>query len=91
MDAGPDILNHNLETVPRLYSRVRPKAVYEQSLELLREAKRIAPRVPTKSGLMAGLGETTDEMLTVFRVSTSDPRCGICRWSAGLLPRSSRN
>jgi lipoic acid synthetase len=67
MDAGPDILNHNLETVPRLYGRVRPKAVYEQSLELLRRAKRMAPRVPTKSGLMAGLGETTDELLQVFR------------------------
>ena len=67
MEAGPDILNHNLETVPRLYGRVRPKAVYEQSLELLRRAKRLAPRVPTKSGLMAGLGETTDELLQVFR------------------------
>jgi lipoic acid synthetase len=67
MQAGPDILNHNLETVPRLYGRVRPKAIYEQSLELLRRAKQMAPRVPTKSGLMAGLGETSDELLQVFR------------------------
>jgi lipoic acid synthetase len=66
MDAGPDILNHNLESVPRLYTRVRPKAVYTQSLELLRRAKELAPRIPTKSGLMAGLGETRDELLSVF-------------------------
>lgn len=66
MQAGPDILNHNLETVPRLYRRVRPKAVYTQSLALLREAKRLAPRTPTKSGLMVGLGETRQELLEVF-------------------------
>src|SRR3981081_1542131 len=66
MQAGPDILNHNLESVPRLYSRVRPKAVYSQSLELLRRAKELSPRHPTQSGLMAGLGETRAELLTVF-------------------------
>ena len=66
LDAGPDILNHNLETVPRLYSRVRPKAVYAQSLELLRRAKALSPRTPTKSGLMVGLGETQAELLQVF-------------------------
>ena len=66
MDAGPDILNHNLETVPRLYGRVRPKAIYPQSLELLRRAKTMSPRTPTKSGLMVGLGETREELLTVF-------------------------
>jgi lipoic acid synthetase len=66
MDAAPDILNHNLETVPRLYRRVRPKAIYAQSLELLRRAKDLAPRTPTKSGLMVGLGETRDELLGVF-------------------------
>ncbi len=66
MDAGPDILNHNLETVPRLYGRVRPKAVYAQSLELLRRAKELSPRTPTKSGLMAGLGETRDELVSAF-------------------------
>jgi len=67
MEAGPDILNHNLETVPRLYSRVRPKAIYTQSLELLRRARALAPRIPTKSGLMAGLGETRAELLQVFQ------------------------
>jgi lipoic acid synthetase len=66
MDAGPDILNHNIETVPRLYTRVRPKAIYTQSLELLRRARELAPRIPTKSGLMAGLGETRAELLQVF-------------------------
>jgi lipoyl synthase len=66
MDACPDILNHNLETVPRLYSRVRPKAVYTQSLELLRRARELSPRTPTKSGVMAGLGETRAELVQVF-------------------------
>jgi lipoic acid synthetase len=66
MEAAPDILNHNLETVPRLYPRVRPKAVYTQSLELLKRAKALSSRTPTKSGLMVGLGETRDELLTVF-------------------------
>jgi lipoyl synthase len=66
MAAGPDILNHNLESVPRLYRRVRPKAIYTQSLELLKRAKQLSPRTPTKSGLMVGLGETRDELLGVF-------------------------
>jgi lipoic acid synthetase len=66
MGAGPDILNHNLETVPRLYARVRPKAVYTQSLALLRRAKQLSPRTPTKSGLMVGLGETREELVKVF-------------------------
>jgi lipoic acid synthetase len=66
MHAGPDILNHNLETVPRLYSRVRPRAIYTQSLELLRRVKQMSPRTPTKSGLMLGLGESRDELLCVL-------------------------
>ena len=66
MQAGPDILNHNIETVPRLYSRVRPKAIYTQSLELLKRAKALSPRTPTKSGLMLGLGEHRDEVVRVF-------------------------
>jgi lipoic acid synthetase len=66
MEAAPDILNHNLETVPRLYARVRPKAIYMQSLELLRRAKELSPRTPTKSGIMVGLGETREELLKVF-------------------------
>ena len=66
MAARPDILNHNLETVPRLYRRVRPKAIYEQSLELLRRGKELAPDVVTKSGLMVGLGESREELEQVF-------------------------
>jgi lipoic acid synthetase len=66
MDAAPDILNHNIETVPRLYARVRPKAIYTQSLSLLSKARELAPRTPTKSGLMLGLGETHSEILQVL-------------------------
>jgi lipoic acid synthetase len=66
MRACPDILNHNLETVPRLYARVRPKAIYAQSLELLRRARQLSPRTPTKSGLMLGLGETREELVGVL-------------------------
>ncbi len=65
--AQPEILNHNTETVPRLYRHVRPQAVYERSLELLRRAKEIDPGTLTKSGLMVGLGETRAELLDVFR------------------------
>jgi lipoic acid synthetase len=67
MAANPDILNHNLETVPRLYRRVRPKAIYSQSLELLRRARQHAPTALTKSGLMVGLGETRAELSQAFR------------------------
>jgi len=61
--ARPDILNHNLETVRRLYPWARPKAIYERSLELLAWAKALEPTIPTKSGLMVGLGETGEELL----------------------------
>ena len=63
MAARPDVLNHNMETVSRLYRRVRKGAVYERSLELLRRAKELAPEIPTKTGMMLGLGETRDEVL----------------------------
>lgn len=64
--AKPEILNHNTETVPRLYREVRPQAVYERSLELLRRAKQLSPGARTKSGVMVGLGETREELLAVF-------------------------
>jgi lipoic acid synthetase len=66
LDAGPEVFNHNLETVPRLYSQVRPGADYQRSLQLLREAKLHRPLSYTKSGLMLGLGETEDEILRVM-------------------------
>ncbi|MFH1060758.1 MAG: lipoyl synthase [Pseudomonadota bacterium] len=64
--AGPAVLNHNLETVPRLYAAVRPRAVYRRSLKLLAAARSLAPAVPTKSGLMLGLGEERSEVLRVM-------------------------
>ena len=63
----PDVVNHNLETVPRLYRKARPGGDYEHSLRLLQEFKKLHPAVPTKSGLMVGLGETDDEILAVMR------------------------
>src|SRR5205085_5604647 len=60
-------LNHNTETVPRLYRQVRLGARYERSLDVLAHAKRVEPATPTKSGLMLGLGETPDEVLQVMR------------------------
>jgi lipoyl synthase len=62
LDAGPHVFNHNMETVPRLYRRVRPQADYRQSLGVLRFARKHAPAVLTKSGFMVGLGETADEV-----------------------------
>ena len=65
--APPDVMNHNLESVPRLYKQVRPGSDYAHSLRLLQEFKVRVPHVPTKSGLMVGLGETDDEILAVMR------------------------
>lgn len=62
MEARPDVLNHNLETVPRLYPKVRPQAIYQRSLELLKRAKVRNEELQTKSGLMLGLGETGEEI-----------------------------
>jgi lipoic acid synthetase len=65
--APPDVMNHNLETVPRLYKEARPGSDYQYSLNLLKRFKAFAPEVPTKSGLMLGLGETDEEILQVMR------------------------
>jgi len=67
MEAAPDVLNHNTETVPRLYRQVRLGARYERSLDVLAHAKRVRRATPTKSGLMLGLGETAEEVLQVMR------------------------
>jgi lipoic acid synthetase len=89
--ARPDVLNHNIETVPRLYARVRPQADYRRSLELLRRAREFDPTIPTKSGLMLGLGERPEEV----RQALADLRAAGCRIltlgqylqpSAGHLP-----
>ena len=67
MDARPDVFNHNVETVPRLYRRVRPQAVYERSLDVLAWAKEMRPEKPTKTGFMLGLGETHNEIVETMR------------------------
>ena len=64
--ARPDVFNHNTETVPRLYHRVRRNAAYQRTLDLLKQVKDEAPNMLTKSGLMLGLGETLEELLEVF-------------------------
>ena len=67
LDARPDVLNHNTETVPRLYRMARPGGKYDRALEVLQRARQWAPDIPTKTGLMVGLGETTDEVIDVLR------------------------
>jgi lipoic acid synthetase len=67
LDAKPDVLNHNTETVPRLYRVVRSGARYERTLRLLENAKKFSPGMVTKSGVMVGLGETVSELVKVFR------------------------
>ena len=67
LEARPDIYNHNTETVPRLYKRCRPGGRYERVMEIFRFAKRTAPAIPTKTGLILGMGETVDEVHAVLR------------------------
>lgn len=66
MEAGPDVLNHNIETVPRLYKKARPQGIYERSLELLQRVRKQWPRSYSKSGLMVGLGESDSEVIEVL-------------------------
>jgi len=66
MEAAPEVLNHNIETVPSLYRKARPQAIYARSLELLRRVHQGWPRTYTKSGLMVGLGETDSEVMEVL-------------------------
>jgi lipoic acid synthetase len=66
LDAGPDVLNHNIETVPRLYRMARSGGRYPRSLELLDRSRRHRPAIPTKTGIMVGLGEEVDEVVALF-------------------------
>ncbi len=75
LDAKPDVLNHNIETVPRLYRTTRPGGRYDRALELIDRSRHYAPDIPTKSGLMVGLGEEWDEVLGTLR----DLRSAGCR------------
>ena len=85
LQAQPDVLNHNTETVPRLYRRVRPQGDYRRSLELLRRSRQLAPQVYTKSGLMVGLGETDAEIGEVMQ-DLRDVDCDILTIGQYLQP-----
>ena len=67
LDAGPEIYNHNTETVPRLYKKARPGGRYPRVMEIFRLAKRVAPDIPTKTGMILGMGETVEEVVAVMR------------------------
>ncbi|MEM9568825.1 MAG: lipoyl synthase [Cyanobacteria bacterium P01_E01_bin.34] len=67
LDAAPEVLNHNTETIPRLYRRVRPQGDYERTLEVLKRSRQLRPQVYTKSGIMVGLGETHEEVVQVMQ------------------------
>lgn len=83
--AQPDVLNHNTETIPRLYKRVRPQGDYQRSLDLLQQARKIAPWVYTKSGIMVGLGETNQEVREVIQ-GLRDVDCDILTIGQYLQP-----
>jgi lipoic acid synthetase len=85
LDAKPDVLNHNIETVPRLYPSVRPGAVYTRSLELLKKVHAFDPTLPTKSGLMLGLGESATEIRRTL-ADLRDVGCAILTLGQYLQP-----
>lgn len=85
MEASPDIINHNVETVEKLYPKVRPKALYERSLELLRYVKQKRPDIYTKSGIMLGLGEKEDEILKTI-TDIADTGCDFLTIGQYLAP-----
>ena len=94
LNAEPDVLNHNIESVTRLFPRVRPKGRYDRSIELLAEVKQLSTGIVTKSGIILGMGETKDEVLETMEdlrrrrlkysrwASTCGPRKSTCRWTA---------
>jgi lipoyl synthase len=86
--AKPDVLNHNIETVPRLYPEARPEADYRRSIDLLANARFFDATMPTKSGLMLGLGETEDEVKPVL-ADLADAGCSILTLGQYLQPTKS--
>lgn len=86
LDAGPDVFNHNVETVPRLYSTVRPMADYPTSINMLKTAKKLYPGIKTKSGIMLGLGEKEQEVLKVMK-DLRDAGCDFLTIGQYLRPR----
>jgi lipoic acid synthetase len=89
LDEGPDVLNHNIETVPRLYPRIRPLADYKRSLDLLERAKKGHPYVVTKSGFMLGLGEIEEEVIELLK-DLRRVRCDFLTIGQYLQPRPHR-
>lgn len=85
LDAGPDVLNHNIETVERVFHRVRPKGDYRRSLRVLARAREMAPHIPTKSGMMVGLGEIEEEVHTTMQ-DLRDAGCGLLTIGQYLRP-----
>ncbi|NLY18848.1 MAG: lipoyl synthase [Clostridiaceae bacterium] len=90
INAKPDIINHNVETVPRLYSEVRPQANYHRSVDLLKKVKAMNKSIFTKSGIMLGLGETTDEILEVFK-DLREANCDFLTVGQYLAPSSAHH
>ena len=90
VDATPDVLNHNVETVPRLYAAVRPQANFLRSIEVLRQAKAANPSLTTKSGLMVGLGETREEILKVM-VDLRSASCDVITIGQYLSPSAAHH
>jgi lipoic acid synthetase len=86
LKAQPAVLSHNIETVPRLYSKVRPQADFERSIHLLKASKKMNPRVPVKSGLMLGLGETDDEVFDLLN-DLREAECDYLTIGQYLQPR----
>ena len=86
LDAVPDVFNHNVETVPRLYSRVRPMADYSRSINILKKAREMYPGMKTKSGIMLGLGEQETEVLSVMK-DLRDAGCDYLTIGQYLRPR----
>jgi lipoyl synthase len=90
LDARPDILNHNTETVPRLYRMARSGGRYARTLELLDRSRRYAPGIPTKTGLMVGLGEEWDELVATFR-DLREVGCGVLTIGQYLRPSAAHS
>jgi len=89
LNESPDILNHNIETIPRLYSEVRPQADYRMSLDLLKKSKDLYPHILTKSGFMLGLGEIEEEVIELLK-DLRRVRCDFLTIGQYLQPRSDR-
>jgi lipoic acid synthetase len=85
MDAGPDVINHNIETVANLYVQARPEALYQRSLDLLRNVKRLNPDMPAKSGIMVGLGETREQLVQTLQ-DLADHGCDMLTIGQYLQP-----